>query len=200
MTSTYEAALRRGGNEAKRLLRPLLILVAVAWLIEIMDRLFFSRALDQLGITPRQLSGLRGILFAPFLHGSFAHLLANTVPFLILGFLVMMRRPRRFVAISLVILAISGLGTWLIAPDYTVHIGASGLIFGYFAFLVVNAWFERSFSAVLLALLVVVLYGGLITGIWPAGGGISWQGHLFGLLGGAVAAFYFSPRRVELTR
>lgn len=193
--STYEEALRRRGNDAWRLLRPLLIAVAVVWLIEVVDRLFFGRSLDQLGIVPRQLSGLRGILFAPVLHGSFAHLLANTVPFLILAFLVMVRHQRHFVVITAFILLISGLGTWLIAPVNTVHIGASGLIFGYFAFLVVNAWFERSFAAVLLALLVIVMYGGLLAGIWPAAGGISWQGHLFGLVGGAAAAFYFSPRR-----
>ena len=193
--STYEEALRRRGNDAKRLLRPLLILIAVVWLIEIVDRLLFGQALDQLGITPRQPAGLLGILFAPFLHGSFAHLLANTIPFLILGFLVLTRHRRRFVLISLIILLISGLGTWMIAPVNTVHIGASGLIFGYFAFLIVNAWFERSLAAVFLALLVIVLYGGLLTGIWPMAGGITWQGHLFGLIGGAVAAFYFSPRR-----
>ncbi len=192
--STYEEALRRRGNDAWRLLRPLLIAVAVVWLIEVVDRLFFGRSLDQLGIVPRQLSGLRGILFAPVLHGSFAHLLANTVPFLILAFLVMVRHQRHFVVITAFILLISGLGTWLIAPVNTVHIGASGLIFGYFAFLVVNAWFERSFAAVLLALLVIVMYGGLLAGIWPAAGGISWQGHLFGLVGGAATAFYFSPR------
>jgi membrane associated rhomboid family serine protease len=193
--STYEETVRRRGNEAKRLVRPLLILIACVWLIEIIDRLFFGRALDQLGIVPRQLAGLRGILFAPFLHGSFAHLLANTVPFLILGFLVMVRHRGHMIIVSVIILLISGLGTWLIAPVNTVHIGASGLIFGYFAFLVVNAWFERSFAAVLLALLVIVLYGGLLVGIWPTAGGISWQSHLFGLLGGAVAAFYYSPRR-----
>lgn len=193
--STYEETVRRRGNEAKRLVRPLLILIACVWLIEIFDRLLFGQALDQLGIVPRQLAGLRGILFAPFLHGSFAHLLANTVPFLILGFLVMARHRGHMIIVSVIILLISGLGTWLIAPVNTVHIGASGLIFGYFAFLVVNAWFERSFAAVLLALLVIVLYGGLLVGIWPMAGGISWQSHLFGLLGGAVAAFYYSPRR-----
>lgn len=183
------------GAEAKRLLRPLLIFVAIMWLVEVLDRLIFHGNLDRLGIEPRQIIGLRGIVFAPFLHGSFAHLLANTVPFVILGFLVILRHNRQFLLISIVILLVSGLGTWLIAPADTVHIGASGLIFGYFAFLVVNAWYERSFTAVILALLVIVLYGGLIGGIWPAGNGISWQGHLFGLIGGTVAAFYFSPRR-----
>jgi membrane associated rhomboid family serine protease len=189
-------SLQLYGNEAKRLVRPLLFFVALLWLIEIVDRLFFDGSLDRLGIAPRQLAGLRGVLFAPFLHGSFAHLLANTVPLLILGFLVMARHARRFPAISAVIILISGLGTWLIAPAYTVHIGASGLVFGYFAFLIVSAWYERSFAAVALAVLVIVLYGGLLGGILPSANGVSWQGHFFGLIGGAVAAFYFSPRRV----
>jgi membrane associated rhomboid family serine protease len=139
--------------------------------------------------------GLRGILFAPLLHGGFGHLLANSVPLLLLGFLVMLRNQRRFLLISVVIALISGLGTWLIAPANTVHIGASGLIFGYFAFLIVSAWYERSFAAVTLALLVIVLYGGLFWGILPAGNGVSWQGHFFGLIGGGLAANYFSPRR-----
>lgn len=193
--NTSQQTLQRYGTEAKERFRPLLIFVAIMWLVEIIDRLIFHGNLDRLGIEPRQLAGLRGIIFAPFLHGSFAHLIANTIPFLILGFLIMARHKSHFLLISAVIVLLSGLGTWLIAPANTVHIGASGLIFGYFAFLVVNAWYERSFTAVILAMLVLVFYGGLIGGILPAGNGISWQGHIFGLMGGAVAAFYFSPRR-----
>lgn len=194
--NTRPQTLQVYGNEAKRLLRPLLIFVAVLWLIEIIDWLLLSDALDGLGIAPRQLAGLRGVLFAPFLHGSFAHLLANTIPFLILGFLVMLRHSRHFLFVSILVALFSGLGTWLIGPAHTVHIGASGLIFGYFAFLLVSAWYERSFGAVALALLVIVLYGGLLGGILPQAGGISWQGHFFGLVGGGLAAYYVSPRRV----
>jgi membrane associated rhomboid family serine protease len=195
MTNATEQTIRQYGNDAKRLFKPLLIFVAVIWSIEVIDRALFGGALDQFGIVPRQLAGLRGVVLAPFLHGSFAHLLANTVPFLVLGSLVMARHTRHFAVITLVIALVSGLGTWLFAPANTIHIGASGLIFGYFAFLVVNAWYERSFVALVLAILVIVFYGGLLLGALPTGGGISWQGHLFGLVGGAAAAFYFSPRR-----
>jgi membrane associated rhomboid family serine protease len=87
------------------------------------------------------------------------------------------------------------LGTWLIAPAHTLHIGASGLIFGYFAYLIVSAYYERSFTAIALAVLVIVLYGGLLVGVLPSGNGVSWQGHFFGLLGGAIAAYYFASRQ-----
>jgi membrane associated rhomboid family serine protease len=193
--NTQQSSLQVYGSEAKRLLRPLLVFVAFLWFVEIVDWLLFQGSLDGLGIAPRQMSGLRGILFAPFLHGSFAHLLANTLPLLILGFLVMLRHSRYFLGVSALIILFSGLGTWLIGPAQTIHIGASGLIFGYFAFLLVSAWYERSFGAVFLALLVIALYGGLLGGILPQAGGISWQGHFFGLVGGGLAAYYVSPRR-----
>lgn len=175
--------------------KPLLITVALVWLVEIIDQLVLNSALDRLGIVPRQLGGLRGIIFAPFLHGGFSHLLANTVPFLILGFLVYSRNPRRFLHITALIILIAGLGTWLVASANTVHIGASGVVFGYFAYLLVSAYHERSFAAIVLAILVLVFYGGLLFGVLPQGGGISWQGHLFGFVGGVMAAHYFAPRR-----
>ena len=109
-----------------------------------------------------------------------------------------LRHSRQFVAISLTIVLISGLGTWLIAPAHTVHIGASGLIFGYFGFLLAAAYTERSPRAIGLALIVIVFYGGLLWGALPQNGPISWQGHLFGLVGGAVAARAFAPRPVQI--
>lgn len=183
------------GEEAKRLLKPLLMIVAVMWFIEIIDRLLFGGSLDRFGVVPRQWSGLAGIIFSPLLHGNFAHLLANSVPFIILGFLITLRHEKQFPAITIVIALVSGFGTWLTAPSNTVHIGASGLIFGYLAYLVVNAWYERSLASIALAVLVIVVYGGLLVGVLPSGGTVSWQGHLFGLVGGIVAAYYFSPRR-----
>lgn len=195
MINSLQETARSAGIESKRLLRPLLLVVAIAWLIEILDRVFFGGALNNFGIVPRQLYGLRGIIFAPWLHGSFAHLLANTVPFIMLGFLVMLRHPRDMVKITFTILLISGIGTWLVAPANTVHIGASGLIFGYFAYLVVNAWYERSLPAVLISVIVIVVYGGLLAGILPTSNGVSWESHLFGFVGGIVAATRFSRRK-----
>jgi len=186
--NAHQHALRGYASDARQLLRPLLTIVAIMWLVEAADRLLFGGALDRLGIVPRQLVGLRGVFFAPWLHGSFAHLAANTVPFLVLGFLVLVRHRRQFASVSVIIALVSGLGTWLVAPAQTIHIGASGLIFGYFAFLVVTAWYERSFAAVALAVLVIALYGSIVWGVLPVAAGISWQGHFFGLVGGALAA------------
>ena len=198
MTNPQTRTLQDYGAATKRLLQPLIFIVAIMWFVELIDWLFFSGALDRLGIVPRQLAGLQGVILAPWLHGSFGHLLANTLPFLVLGFLVMLRHRRQFAAVSLVIILISGLGTWLIAPAHTIHIGASGLIFGYFAFLLVTAWYERGFSAIALVVLVIALYGGIVWGILPQANGVSWQGHLFGLIGGALAARYVNRREYQI--
>lgn len=164
------------------------------WLVEIADWLIFRGALDSFGIRPREIDGLQGILFAPLLHGSFAHLMANTLPLLVLGWFVLLRGFRTFITVTLVVVLVSGLGTWFIGPARSVHIGASGLVFGYFGYLLLNSWFERSLSSVLWAVGVFFLYGGLMWGVLPQGNGISWQGHLFGFIGGGVAAYLLAKR------
>lgn len=163
------------------------ISLAVMWGIECINFLLGGN-LDQYGIIPRSIPGLRGILFAPFLHASFPHLIANSLPFLILGWFVMLRRTSDFLWVSAIAMLIGGLGTWLIAPAYTVHVGASGVIFGYLGFLISRGYFERSLLSVLLSIIVGVLYGGLLWGVLPGKLGISWQGHLFGFTGGIIAA------------
>jgi membrane associated rhomboid family serine protease len=176
-----------------RTLRGQLILLAffvlLIWLLELVDQVLLSDALDRLGVRPRMVSGLRGILFMPFLHHGFAHLLANTVPFVVLAWLVMVRRTADFFLVSAIVMVISGLGVWLLGPAGSVHVGASGLVFGFFGYLLLRAYFERSLAAVALALVVILLYGGLIWGVLPAGDGVSWQAHLFGFLGGMLAAY-----------
>lgn len=186
------------GTDTRRLLRPLLIALALMWLVEIADWLVFGGTLDRLGIVPRQVDGLRGVLLAPLLHGGFGHLAANTLPFLALGTLIMLRYRRQFAAIAGIVLLVSGLGTWLFAPSYTVHIGASGLVFGFFSYLVVAALYERSAGAIGLALVVIVLYGSILWGALPQDNGISWQGHLFGLVGGGLAAYAIAPRPIRI--
>lgn len=168
-------------------------LIALLWVLEIIDQLT-GRALDQLGIRPRTISGLRGILFAPFLHGSITHLLANTVPFLTLGWFVMLRRTSDFWIVSAIAMLVGGLGTWLVGAPYTVHIGASGVIFGYLGFLLSRGYFERSFISIALSVVIVVLYGGLLWGVLPGRIGVSWEGHLFGFVGGAIAARLLAQR------
>lgn len=162
--------------------------IALIWTLEIVDLLFLGGVLNAYGIRPRSIIGLRGILFAPFLHGGLAHVAANTIPFLTFGWLIMLRETSDFFVVTAVTMLTSGLGVWLIGSPYTIHIGASGLIFGYFGFLLLRGYFERSFSAILFSLIVGLLYGSLIWGVLPLQVGISWQGHLFGFLGGALAA------------
>ena len=164
-------------------------LVAFAWLLEIGDALIPGHWLDNQGIRPHTIAGLFGILFAPFLHGGFAHLAANTVPFLILGFLVMVRGLSTFVGVSLLIVVFGGLGVWLFGSTNTDHIGASGLIFGYIGYLLGRGYFERGFWAIVIALLVAVIYGSALWGVLPGDPRISWQGHLFGFLAGFGTAW-----------
>jgi membrane associated rhomboid family serine protease len=185
-------------TEIGRTLRTQLLLlggfVAAIWFLEIADWLFWRGGLDNLGIRPRLLVGLRGILFMPFLHSSFDHVLANTIPFILLGWLVMIRRTADFLVVTAVVMLVSGLGVWLTGPAGSVHIGASGLIFGYFGFLLVRSYFERSLFSVVITILVVFLYGGLVWGVLPGQNGVSWQAHLFGLVGGALAARWLAGR------
>ena len=111
--------------------------VTLMWLLEIVD-LFLGGRLDYYGIRPLSIIGLRGILLAPFLHGGLGHLIANTIPFLTLGWLIMLRQTSDFFTVTVITILGSGLGVWLLAPANSIHIGASGLIFGYFGFLLLR--------------------------------------------------------------
>jgi membrane associated rhomboid family serine protease len=160
--------------------------VGLMWLVELIN-LALDYRLNVWGIRPRTLSGLPGILFAPFLHGSIGHLLTNTIPFVILGWLVILHGPRTFVKVSVLIILLSGTGIWLFGRS-AYHIGASALIFGYFGFLIARAWYERSLGSILVALITIILYGGILWGAFPFHPQIAWEGHLFGLLAGILAA------------
>lgn len=170
------------------------------WVLEILDWLIFDGALNRLGVQPRTVIGLRGILLAPFLHGNFAHLIANTLPFLVLGWFVIVQSVRDFWLVTGVTAVISGLGIWLFGRTNSVHIGASGLVFGYFGFLLLRGYFERSLRAILWAVVVVLLYGGMLWGVLPLQMGISWQAHLFGFIGGGVAAYWRTRQPQDLER
>lgn len=162
--------------------------VGLMWILELVDLVVLGGRLNNYGISPRSIVGLRGILFAPFLHGSLSHLIANTIPFLILGWLIMLRSVSDFFLVTTITILIGGLGVWLFAAPYTIHIGASGLVFGYLGFLLLRGYFERSAVSIVLSVLVGLLYGSLIWGVLPSLPGISWQGHLFGFIGGGLAA------------
>ncbi len=163
-------------------------LLALMWIIELVD--FFAAAgrIDQLGIRPRTKAGLWGILRSPFLHAGWQHLSANSIPFVVLGFLVLVRGIRDFLRATLIIVLLGGIGVWLFGKTNTVHIGASGLIFGYFGYLVTVGILERSLKGILTSILVLFLYGGIFWGILPTTSYVSWEAHLFGLLAGVMAA------------
>ncbi len=145
-------------------------------------------AFMQYGVIPRTLTGLRGILFAPFLHANMQHLIANTIPFLAMGWLVMLRDARHFLPVTLFAMLGSGLMAWLLGAPGSVHIGASGVVFGYFGFLLLGGWYARSVMSISLSILVAVMWGGLVLGIAPGQVGISWQSHLGGFIAGVLAA------------
>lgn len=162
--------------------------VAIFWGLEILDVSAFHGQLDSYGIMPHKLIGLRGILFAPFLHGGWGHLMANTVPFLILGWLVMVQETSDFWIVTGLTMLVGGLGVWLFGEPGSVHLGASILIFGYLGFLLLRGYFQRNIASIALSLLATFLYGSMIWGILPSYPGVSWQGHLFGFVGGVLAA------------
>jgi len=172
--------------------------VAAAWSVELVDRVAYGGSLERFGIHPRDVPGLWGILVAPLLHVGWVHLLANTGPFVVLGWLVMLRRISDFLVVTALAMLIGGLGVWLFGAPNSIHVGASGLIFGYLGYLLARGYFERSLWAVLLAVAALLLYGGVLWGVLPGQRGISWEGHLFGFVGGVAAARLLvpsSPRR-----
>ncbi len=162
------------------------------WFIHIADS-FLPGTASVYGIIPRTSLGVRGIFFSPFLHGSYQHLVSNTIPFLMLGWFVMLRSVKEFFAVSAIVLLASGIGVWLFGSP-GIHIGASGVIFGYFGFLLSRAYFERSALSIALSLTVGLFYGSLIWGVLPNQMRISWEGHLFGLIGGILAAKWLSRK------
>ncbi|MEL7511789.1 MAG: rhomboid family intramembrane serine protease [Cyanobacteria bacterium J06554_3] len=188
-------------GEFRLQVKTLALIVVGLWLIEIVDQSVFSGGLDGLGIRPRDPSGLWGILFAPFLHGNFAHLISNTVPFVTLSWLIMLRATEDWLVVTLISAVVGGLGTWLLGAPSSVHIGASGVIFGYFGFLLLRGYFERSLVAIAFSVLVFFLYGSILWGVLPPldGAPISWEGHLFGFIGGVLAAKFMAKPRKEIS-
>jgi membrane associated rhomboid family serine protease len=167
--------------------------VALLYLVELVDTLAGHR-LDAAGVQPREADGLDGILFAPVLHAGWAHLASNTVPLLVFGFLILLGGIARWIAVTVVVWVVGGVGVWLTGADHTVHIGASVLAFGWLVYLLVRGVFTHSVRQVLLGLVLLFLYGGVLVGVLPGQPGVSWQGHLFGAIGGVLAAWWLGQR------
>ncbi|OON32238.1 MULTISPECIES: rhomboid family intramembrane serine protease [Micromonospora] len=193
---------RRFGTEAfyasiGRAFVAMCAVVPVLFLVEALD-VGLGIDLDLAGgIIPRHIDGLDGVLFSPFLHADFNHLYSNSVPLILLGTFVLAAGFRRFMWSTLVIVLVSGLGVWFTGSPNSVVVGASGVIFGYLGVLLTRGVVERSWWNFAVVLLVGLLYGWQLLGILPTDERISWQGHLFGLVGGVVAAILFRRRRIE---
>jgi membrane associated rhomboid family serine protease len=162
--------------------------VVLAWSVELVDRVAYGGSLERYGIHPRDVASLWGILATPLLHAGWVHLAANTVPFVVLGWLVMLRKISDFPVVTALAILVGGLGVWVFGAANSIHVGASGLIFGYLGYLLARGYFERSVWAVLLGVIALVMYGGVLLGVLPGQPGISWEGHLFGFVGGVAAA------------
>ncbi|MGW7197061.1 rhomboid family intramembrane serine protease [Streptomyces chryseus] len=171
--------------------------VALLWVLEALDTA--TGSLNTYGLSPREVGELRDVLPMSFLHHGFDHVASNTVPLLILGFLAALGGLRRFLAVILTIMVVGGLGVWLTAPAYSNTAGASVVVFGLLGYLLVRGFVDRSARDIVIGLLVGAVYGSLLWGVLPTDTAVSWQGHLFGLVGGVLAAFLFRRRAAVLT-
>ena len=196
---TVNPAPYGGPTTSPRGARPLwqrsaIVMAAIVALLVVIEAIDAATnfQLDSVGIEPRQLDGLDGVLWAPFLHANWEHLWANLVPGVVLGFLLLM--ARRFLIVTAIVWVVSGLGVWLFAPPYTVTVGASGIIFGWLTYLLVRGLFNRHIWQVLGGLVLFLIYGSVLWGVLPSDSGVSWQGHLFGAIGGVLAAWYLADR------
>src|ERR1051325_5512613 len=165
---------------------PVIGLVAICWAVFIVNNLMLHAQLNQYGIVPRRVNSLPGIIFAPFLHGSYKHLVANTLPLLILGAVLCVRSKGEFVIVSVCGMVFGGGLTWLFAR-HAAHIGASGLVFCYFGYLSSLAFFRRNIWTLLVSVVCIVAYGGIVRGVLPTSAPVSWEGHLAGLVTGIGA-------------
>lgn len=166
-----------------------LIMLALLWAVQLFQ---WSTAIDLgfLGIYPREIPGLKGVIFAPFIHGGFGHLIANSVPFLILGGMVMFFYPRIAKTVFLLIYILTGLAVWAFGRS-VFHIGMSGVVYGLVAFIFWNGIFRRSLKSIALAAIVLFYYGSMLMGILPMQEDISWESHLLGGLSGIFVSFLY---------
>ena len=193
-TAKEDVTLGGIGRDLKRYAMVLLGLVAVLWSVEISSWLF---PIDSFGVHPRTTRGLVGILFHPFLHTGIGHVSSNSVGLLVFGAMVMLKEERDFYVTFVLSSLVGGLGIWLIGATNSNHIGASGVVFGLFGYLLSTGWFERKIGSMALSLLVAVGWGGMLIGVTPGQDGVSWEGHLFGCLGGALSAWLLAKVRAR---
>lgn len=188
--TTYHSTNPRGRTSRVKAAAGVMIgWVALLWVLEAFNSA--TGSLSTYGLSPREVGELRDVIPMAFLHHGFDHLMSNTVPLLILGFLAALTGLRRFAAVVLTIMLVGGLGVWLTAADNTVTAGASGVVFGLLGYLLVRGFVDRNAVDIVTGLLVLLFYGSALWGVLPTNSAVSWQGHLFGLIGGVMAAFMY---------
>lgn len=186
-------------QETRSRILALALVIGAVWAVSLVALGYGDALIYRLALVPRRVDGLPGVVGMPFVHGSFGHLMSNTIPLLVFGAFLLLRGVRYYVSVSLGIVVLGGVLLWLFGRE-AAHIGASGVVFGYFGFLLTRGVYERSLQAVGIAVLVVVLYGGMIFGVLPGAAGVSWDGHLAGLVAGigvARVAFGMERRRAQ---
>jgi membrane associated rhomboid family serine protease len=167
--------------------------VAVMWIVQLINSLD-SYKLDRDGLYPHNLDRIWGIFTTPFLHASWSHLIGNTIPFVFMGILIALAGPGRFAAVTLIVIVLSGLGTWLISPAGVPVVGASGVVFGYATFLLTRGFFNHSVVEILAGVVVGAVFGSALLASLVPHGNVSWQGHLCGGIAGVIAAWLLSSR------
>lgn len=170
--------------------------VVLLWALELVDAAVPALRLDGWGVSPREVSELPQVFTAPFLHVGWQHLAANTVPFFVLGLVILLSGVRPFLVATLASVVVSGAFVWLFSAPGTVTLGASGIVFGWLAFVLVRGLFSGNLRHLLIGVIMFVVYGGVLWGVLPTAAGVSWQGHLGGAIGGVLAAWWL-PRRGE---
>jgi membrane associated rhomboid family serine protease len=190
---THPEDLAAIGRDLKRYVWILGGLVLLLWAVELVDLLLFGGSLDHLGIRPRTARGLIGVPLHPLLHLGLGHVALNSIGLLLFGGLVILRDEKDFWTTLLLGTLIGGLGVWLFGRP-SIHVGASGVVFALFGYLLLTGWFDRSFGAILLSAVVFLLWGSALFGLSPMQVGISWEAHLFGFLAGGFAAWLRARR------
>jgi membrane associated rhomboid family serine protease len=197
-TMTRNPAMRRRSLAVRQPAEGLALLVAIVaimWIIEAVNSLDHYALDTDAGLVPRDIDRVWAIFTSPFLHASWPHLIDNTIPFVFMGVIIALRGAAKLALVTLVVIVVGGLGTWLIAPAGTETVGASGVVFGYATYLFTRGLFERSLVQILTGVIVGVVWGGALLSSVVPHAGVSWQAHVCGAIGGVIAAWLLAARQ-----
>jgi membrane associated rhomboid family serine protease len=195
-----DAARRRSTFDPQSWSGALIAMAGVAtllWIVQLVNAADDYR-LDRFGVRPREVGGLWGMVTMPFLHASFGHMLSNTIPLVLIGWVLLLSGVRTWVTVTALVVVGGGLLTWLFGPGHTLIVGASALIFGWLGYLLARAYFSRRLKWIIVAVLVLVFFGTLLFGLFPSlNSNVAWQAHVCGFVAGVGAGALLHPRGGE---